>query len=78
MTAGDVLAIQYKRERATGNLVATVHDHAVVLRANRSGLDFNFNQIISYTAIVDGKPIRTGTLKDAKLVAGLELLDIVD
>lgn len=76
-TAIEVRNMKYRREPATGNLVASFRESSVVLVANRSGSAHGHNNITSYTATVDGSKVgNTGTLSDAKIFAGLELLDL--
>lgn len=76
-TASEIRAIQYHRERATGNLKASFNGAEITLHANRLGLHLGGKNITSYTASVNGKKVgATGTLQDAKVFAGLELLDM--
>lgn len=73
----EIVNLHYRRERATGNLLATFNGSDVVLVANRSGAAFGHTNITSYGAMVDGRKVgNAGTLNDARIFAGLELLDM--
>lgn len=73
----EITSISYRRERSTGNMVASFRGAEVVLVANRSGQSHGFPSITSYTASVNGKKAPYAcNLKDAKVFAGLELLDL--
>ena len=75
--ATDIAKIEYVREAATGNLVASFNGLPIKLVAVRSGLP-RFENITSYNAFVDGYVCDAVglSLNDAKTAAGLSLIDL--
>lgn len=71
----EIMVIEYKKVTGKEDYVAEFKGNEIRLIAN---LSTDGIRVLSYTASVNNRLLRTGSSKDAKIFAGLELLDILN